>query len=278
MKRTVFFISDGTGITAETLGHSLLTQFDQVQFDNVTIPYIDTPAKAKSAVAQINSTAKKDGTRPIIFSTLVNPSIRSLISTSKGLLLDFFKTFMDSLETELKIAPTPHIGRMHGLVDYKAYMMRIEAVNYALNHDDGLRPQNYDKADLILVGVSRCGKTPTCLYLALQFGLYAANYPFTEDDINNSHIPASLLPYRSKLFGLSIDPMRLHLIRQERRANSRYASLTQCKLEVKKVEHFFHDNNIPFLSTTTRSIEEIATSLIATLGIKRRLGDSDHHH
>lgn len=277
MKRSVFFISDGTGITAETLGHSLLTQFDKVQFEPITIPYIDTLEKAKSTVAQINSCAKKEGVRPIIFSTLVNPKTRSLVEKSDGLFLDFFKTFLVSLEKELNIAPTPHIGRMHGLVDYKSYMMRIEAVNYALNHDDGLRPQNYDKSDLILVGVSRCGKTPTCLYLALQFGLFAANYPFTEDDINNANLPTGLLPYKSKLFGLSINPKRLHLIRQERRPNSRYSSLEQCQLEVRKAEDFFKSNNIPFLSTTTRSIEEIATSLIATLGIKRRLGDVEHH-
>lgn len=277
MKRTVFFISDGTGITAETLGHSLLTQFDQLQFDHVTIPYIDNVNKAKAAVEKINSVAKEEGQKPIIFSSLVNPKIRTIISTSQGFLLDFFKTFMDSLESELKIQATPHIGRMHGLVDYKAYMMRIEAVNYALNHDDGLRSQNYDQADLILVGVSRCGKTPTCLYLALHFGLFPANYPFTEDDMINNDIPESLRPYRSKLFGLSIDPMRLHLIRQERRANSRYASLDQCKLEVRKTEQFFKDNQIPYLSTTTRSIEEIATSLLTTLGLKRRLGDGDHH-
>lgn len=273
MKRTVFFISDGTGLTAETLGHSLLTQFDNLHFDNVTIPYIDTVKKAKAAVKKINSAAELDEERPIVFSTLVNPSIRSVIATSNGLLLDFFKTFIDSLELELKMPPTPHIGRMHGLVDYKAYMMRIEAVNYSLSHDDGLRPQNYDQADLILVGVSRCGKTPTSLYLALQFGLFAANYPFTEDDMGDLKLPDSLKSYHAKLFGLSIDPMRLHLIRQERRANSRYASLAQCKLEVQKVEQFYHREKIPFLSTTTRSIEEIASSILATLGLKRRLGE-----
>lgn len=273
MKRSIFFISDGTGITAETLGHSLLTQFDQVQFDHVTIPYIDTAQKAEDAVNKINLVADKEKQRPIIFSTLVNPSIRSIIATSKGLLLDFFKTFLDSLETELKTPTTQHVGRMHGLVDYKSYMARIEAVNYALNHDDGLGSQNYDQADLILIGVSRCGKTPTCLYLALQFGLLAANYPFTEDDLINSKLPPNLQPFHSKLFGLSIDPARLSLIRQERRPNSRYASLAQCKKEVVQVEGYFEREKIPFLSSTTRSIEEIASSIIATMNLKRRFGE-----
>lgn len=277
MKRTVFFISDGTGITAEALGHSLLTQFEQVQFANVTIPYVDSVSKAEAVVKQINSAAAKDGTKPIIFSTLVNAKIRTVLAKSQGLVLDLFKTFIDSLEAELQTTPTPYVGRMHGLVDYKAYMMRIEAVNYALSHDDGLRLQNYDQADLILVGVSRCGKTPTCLYLALQFGLYAANYPFTEDDMDNMNIPESLKPYQSKLFGLSIEPKRLHLIRQERRANSQYASLAQCQREVRKVEQFYETIKIPYLSTTTRSIEEIASSILTTMGLKRRFSEGEHH-
>lgn len=273
MKRTVFFISDGTGITAETLGHTLLTQFDKVEFEHTIIPYVNTVKKAHAAVKKINLIAENDGTRPIVFSTLVNPKIRSVIATSNGLLLDFFKTFMDSLEQELKIQPTPHVGHMHGLVDYKAYMMRIEAVDYSLNHDDGLRSQNYDQADLILIGVSRCGKTPTSLYLALQHGLFVANYPFTEDDLNHLKLPDCLKPYHAKLFGLIIDPMRLHLIRQERRPNSRYASLAQCKFEVREVENFYQHEKIPYLSSTTRSIEEMASSILATLGLKRRLGE-----
>lgn len=278
MKRTVFFISDGTGITAETLGHSLLTQFDRVQFENITIPYVDTVKKAETIVKKINSIAVKEKQKPIIFSTLVNPKIKALFADSKGLLMDFFTTFIDSLQQELKIPATPHIGRMHGLVDYKAYMMRIEAVNYALSHDDGLRAQNYEQADIILVGVSRCGKTPTCLYLALQFGLYAANYPFTEDDMNDLDLPQSLQMHRAKLFGLSIDPKRLSLIREERRANSKYASLEQCQREVCKVEQFFEKRKIPFLSTTTRSIEEIASSILTIMSLKRRLNDGEQHY
>lgn len=273
MKRTVFFLSDGTGITAETLGYSLLTQFEQIEFDKITLPYIDTIEKAQSAVDEINTAAKLDGQKPIIFSTLVDPAIKSLIESSGGLLLDFFTSFIGSLEKELKTPSTHHVGRMHGLVDYKAYMMRIEAVNYALSHDDGMRAQNYDLADLILVGVSRCGKTPTSLYLALQFGLYAANYPFTDDDMSDLKLPNVLEVHRPKLFGLSIDPMRLQLIRQERRPNSQYASLAQCELEVHKVEQFFQREKIPYLSSTTRSIEEIASSVLSTMGLKRRLSE-----
>lgn len=272
MKRTVFFISDGTGITAETLGQSLLTQFDEIQFDKITIPYIDTADKAQTALTTINDTADKDSNKPLIFSTLVNPEIRALLATSKGLLLDFFDTFLNPLEKELQTHSSHHVGRMHGMVDYNAYMTRINAVNYTLSHDDGVSTQNYDKADIILIGVSRCGKTPTCLYLALQFGIYAANYPFTEDDMAQLKLPPFLQQHRAKLFGLTIQPDRLHLIRQERRPGSRYAALEQCQTEILKVEQLFKRERIAYLSSTARSIEEIASSIVATMGIKRRLG------
>lgn len=272
MKRTVFFVSDGTGITAETLGHSLLTQFEQIQFEKITVPYVDTPQKAQAVIDRIDQTATQDGTRPLIFATLINPEIRALIATSKGLLFDFFNAFLDPLETELNSRSSHSIGRMHGVVDYNAYMTRINAVNYTLSHDDGLSTQNYGKADLILVAISRCGKTPTCLYLAMQFGIYAANYPFTEEDLENLNLPPILQQHRSKLFGLTIDPSRLHAVRQQRRPHSVYASLEQCQFEVKKVEKLFQRENIPYLSSTARSIEEIASSILVTMGIKRRLG------
>lgn len=271
MKRTAFFISDGTGITAEALGHSLLTQFEHLSCEKITIPYVDTVSKAENVVARINEIARVDGNRPLIFATLVNSEIRSIIAKSDGFLIDFFKTFLDQLEAELSSQSSHNIGRMHGLVNYDAYMTRINAVNYSLSHDDGLSPKNYDQADLILVGVSRCGKTPTCLYLALQFGIYAANYPLTEEDLAKTNLPVSLVEHRQRLFGLTIEPDRLHSIREERRPNSRYASLAQCKLEVQKAEYLLQQEKIPFLSTTTRSIEEIATSVLATTGVKRRV-------
>lgn len=272
MKRTVFFISDGTGITAETLGQSLLTQFEHVQFDKVTLPYVDTLDKASAIVTRINAVAEQDQSKPLIFATLTNPEVYALIATSVGIVLDFFKTFIDPLEVELGVRSSHSIGRMHGLVDYKAYMTRINAVNYTLSHDDGVSSQNYGEADLILVGVSRCGKTPTCLYLALQFGIYAANYPFTEEDMQDFKLPAALRQHQAKLFGLTIEPERLHLIRSERRPNSPYAALAQCQLEVREVEKLFQNEKIPFLSSTARSIEEIASSVMATMGVKRRLG------
>jgi regulator of PEP synthase PpsR (kinase-PPPase family) len=270
MKRTVFYLSDRTGITAEMLGHSLLTQFEGIDFQQITLPYIDTMDKAEEAVHRINLTAQQDGVRPLLFSTLVNMEVREIISESKGMMLDFFDTFINPLEKELRVHATTVMGRSHGIGAYENYKARIDAVNFALRSDDGSDIRDYPSADIILVGVSRTGKTPTCLYLALQYGLYAANYPITEDDMNSAFLPVVLEPYRKKLFGLSIDPMRLQQIRQERRSNSRYASLPQCEFEVKKVNEIFRREHIPFIDTSSASIEEIATFILHKTGLARR--------
>ncbi|MGD8594037.1 MAG: pyruvate, water dikinase regulatory protein [Gammaproteobacteria bacterium] len=270
MKRTVFYLSDRTGITAEMLGHSLLTQFEGIDFQQITLPYIDSVDKAEEAVHRINKAAAVDGFRPLLFSTLVDMEVREIISESKGMMLDFFDTFIDPLEKELHIHSSTIIGRSHGIGAYDSYKARIDAVNFALSNDDGVSVRNYPSADIILLGVSRSGKTPTCLYLALQYGLLAANFPLTEDDLSTSYLPVALDPYRNKLFGLTIDPVRLQQIRQERRSDSRYASAQQCQFEVKKVEQIYRRENIPFIDTSSASIEEIATTILHKTGLQRR--------
>jgi [pyruvate, water dikinase]-phosphate phosphotransferase / [pyruvate, water dikinase] kinase len=271
MKWTVFFISDGTGITAETLGHSLLSQFEQVEFEQITLPYVDTEAKAHETIAQINAVAQQSGQKPLVFATLVNPTIRHVIQTCDGVLMDFFNTFIGQLEEAMQLKSSHHVGRTHGMLNYEKYKSRIDAVNYALATDDGMNIKNFDKADIILIGVSRCGKTPTCLYLALQFGIYPANYPFTEDDMDKMLLPNFLAIHREKLIGLTIDPKRLQSIRWERRPDSTYASHSQCQKEISKMEILFKQEKIPFLDATMHSIEELATSILATTGLKRRL-------
>ncbi|GAB2804394.1 pyruvate, water dikinase regulatory protein [Halomonas shantousis] len=275
MTRTAFFISDGTGITAETLGRSLLAQFENIDLQLITKPYIDTPDKARSLVAIIESTAVRDGARPIIIDTILDQSIRDIISQSPGFKVDIFSTFLAPLEEELGAHSSYTVGRTHAIGHDDVYMHRIESVNFALDNDDGARTHQYDKADIILVGVSRCGKTPTSLYLALQFGVRAANYPLTEDDQDENgtlKMPASLAPYRHKLFGLTIDPRRLAAIRTERRPNSRYCSLDQCMLEVQQAEALYRRAHIPYIDTTRFSIEEISTRMIAETGLQRRFG------
>ncbi|TNC88640.1 pyruvate, water dikinase regulatory protein [Thalassolituus sp.] len=269
MKRYAYFISDGTGITAETLGNALLAQFDKIQFTRVTLPYIDSPEKANAAVAKINEAAKESGAPAILFDTIIDKSIRSIIDTADAFKVDIFETFLSPLEQELSVESSYSVGKSHSSANSASYLHRIDAINFALDNDDGARTRHYEDADVILVGVSRSGKTPTCLYLAMQFGIKAANYPLTEEDMMELSLPESLRKHRHKLFGLTIDPERLSAIRTERKANSRYASLKQCYHEVDEVEMLYERENIPFISTTDKSIEEISTRILQTTGLKR---------
>ncbi|WP_158774427.1 posphoenolpyruvate synthetase regulatory kinase/phosphorylase PpsR [Cobetia sp. L2A1] len=273
MTRTAFFISDGTGITAETLGRSLLAQFENTDIRMITKPYIDSTEKATALVKAIESAHANDGERPIIIDTIVDDEVRNIISGSSGFKVDIFSTFLKPLEEELDTRSSYSVGKTHSIGQDDVYMNRIDSVHFALDNDDGARTHQYDKADVILVGVSRCGKTPTSLYLALQFGIRAANYPLTEDDLDDSgtlKMPAALAQYRHKLFGLTIDPRRLAAIRTERRPNSRYCSIDQCLQEVEQTEALFRRSKVPYIDTTRFSIEEISTRMIAETGLARR--------
>lgn len=271
MKRTAFFISDGTGITAEALGLSLLSQFGDIEFDRITLPYIDDEEKAKKVVQQIAAATSQDGAKPIIFDTVVNQNIREIIAQSDGFMVDIFSAFLSPLEKELGISSSYSVGKLHGINHNNHYSIRIDAMNYALENDDGAVTRNYDEADVILVGVSRCGKTPTCIYLAMQFGIKAANYPITDEDLEEMRLPKALRPHKQKIFGLTIDPARLKAIRQERRPDSRYSSDRQCQEEIRDVEGMFRREGIPFLDTTHHSVEEISTKMIAEQGIQRHI-------
>ena len=271
MKRTAFYVSGGTGITAEALGHSLLSQFGDISFEQVTLPYIQTEDDVREALARINRTARDDEQLPLVFSTLVNDDHRNILADCDALILDMFAVFLDPLEQELGVRSNHKAGQSHAIRDEEAYRIRIDAIHFALDNDDGARTRHYEKADIILIGVSRSGKTPTSLYLALQFGLYAANYPLTEEDFDDLKLPKELEPHRNKLFGLMIDTERLVAIRSERRANSRYASARQCEMELRALESLYNRYNIPWLDVTDLSIEEISTRILAKTGLQRRL-------
>lgn len=269
--RQVFIISDGTGITAQHLGHSLMSQFENIDFITTTMPYVDTLEKALSAVEKINQCHRRTEKQPLVFATLVNPKIREVIYKSDGHIYDLFNAFLAPMENVLNTKCSYTIGRSHGLTNEESYQQRIDAVHYALDHDDGIKLKGYSNADLIIVGVSRCGKTPTAIYLAMQFGIRVANYPLTEDDDSFKELPNCLKPFKNKLFGITISCERLHDIRQQRRPNSPYAALTQCKTEVEDVENMFNDNHIPYINSTYHSIEEISTRMLASLGIERKV-------
>jgi len=258
-QRTAFFVSDGTGITAETFARALLAQFE-IQPRMVRLPFVDNLDKAHQAVRQINHAAEVDGKRPLVFTTLVNEDTMDVLRRDcAGLLIDMFGTFIAPLERELGMKSNHRVGRFSDVIRSREYHDRIQAIYFALEHDDGQTDRSLELADVILVGVSRTGKTPTSLYLALQFGLKAANYPLIPEDLERRQLPPALLPHRKKLFGLTIDPQRLSEIRHERRPNSRYASLDNCRYEVREAEALMRRAGIRVLSTTHKSIEEIAT-------------------
>ena len=270
-QRTVFFISDQTGVTAETLGHSLLTQFAGLEFRQVTVPFVDSEARAEELARKIDAAAEKDQSRPIVFSSLVHVHLREIIRRSQGLYLDIFDAFVHTLEGELQATASREAGRAHGVSNTETYMKRIEATNFALANDDGGMTRDYEQADVILIGVSRSGKTPTCLYLALQYGIYAANFPLTDDEFESGTLPDKLMSYRRKLFGLTITPKRLQQIRRERRAAGRYASAQQVNFELRAAERLFQRYRIPYVDTTEFSVEEIASRILETTGVERRV-------
>ena len=270
-ERAVFLLSDQTGVTAETLGHSLITQFAGQEFRQTTLPFIDTEDKAREAVQTINEAGKGGALKPVVFSTLVQPELRAIVKESDGLHLDIFDAFLKPLADEFDEKPTYASGGAHGMSDIDAYMKRIEATNFALANDDGGVSRNYDVADVILIGVSRSGKTPTCLYLALQYGVYAANFPLTDDELETGELPSFLVQQRHKLFGLTITPDRLRQIRKERRPLGRYSSAQQVRFELREAAKIFRRYKIPHVDTTAFSIEEISSRILDTTGVERRV-------
>jgi len=268
IKRTVFFISDGTGLTAEALGHGLLTQFENVEFKQIRIPFLDRVEQAEATVARINAQGEADGLRPIMFTTLVNPALAAIVHQADAFCLSYFDTYLAPLEAELGVQSSHTVGRTHGAADSSDYKKRIEAINYTLAHDDGITDRGLEEADVILVAVSRCGKTPTSLYMAMQFGLKVANFPLIPEDFERGRLPGTLEKHRPKLFGLTIQPERLHSVREERRAGSQYAALANCRYEIAEAEKMMRREGIRWLDSSTKSIEEISATILQELKLR----------
>lgn len=263
--RTAFFISDGTGITAEAFGNAILAQFD-LSIRRIRLPFVDTIDKAHQAVRQINHTLELENKKPIVFTTLVNADVQEVFAkTCKGMVMDMFGTFVSPLEVELGAKSLHRVGRFTDISKSKAYSDRMEAINYTLLHDDGQTNHDLKGADVILIGVSRSGKTPTSLYLAMQHGLKVANYPLIPEDFDRKRLPPALDDFKKKLFGLTIAPERLSEIRNERRPGSKYASLENCRYEVAEAEAMMRRAGVKWLSSTTKSIEEISTTILSDL-------------
>ena len=254
------------------LGNSLLTQFEDIQFQRVTIPFVDSPDKVQEAIKQVNTHAESAPARPIVVSSIVDEAMSETVRReANALTLDLFQIFIQPLEAELGAKSSHTAGRSHGIANSHEYFTRMEGINFAQAHDDGAATRELSKAQVILVGVSRCGKTPTTLYLALQFGIRAANFPLTPDDFADRKLPSSVLPYLDRLFGLTIQPERLREIREERRPGSKYASLDNCRFEVREAEHLMQREGIAMLDTTTKSIEEISTTILHKARLTRHV-------
>jgi regulator of PEP synthase PpsR (kinase-PPPase family) len=276
MKRKVFFLSDSTGMTAENLGKSLLAQFSQIQFESVTKPFVDTPEKAARIAREINQEAQTVSERPIVIDTIVKAEVSEIIKQANCYYIDVFSTFLSPLEDELGIKSShtvghPAIFREDSREADEAYSARIDAVHFALANDDGMHLHRYADADIILIGVSRTGKTPSSVYLGMQFGIKAANYPLIPDDLETNKLPTALVDHRKKLFGLTIRPGRLAEIRNQRKPNSTYASLRNCVDEVRQAETLYRQYRVPYIDTTQLSIEEFSARILERAGIERRV-------
>ena len=270
--RTVCFVSDRTGITSETLGQALLAQFEGVETRTVTMPFVSTLEEARGVVERINAIARTEQARPIIFSTLVDDDVRALVKEADGFFLDFFDAFLAPLESELEVRSAHITGRVTpGAAADPAHSARIDATNFALANDDGSGARDYRGADLILIGVSRTSKTPTSLYLALQYGIFTANYPLADEDLETGKLPKVLQPYVGKLYGLTIGVERLQRIREERRPGSRYASPRQVRYEVRTALSLFERQGIPHLDVSECNVEEIASRILDRMKLERRV-------
>jgi regulator of PEP synthase PpsR (kinase-PPPase family) len=263
--RPAYFVSDHTGITAEIIGKSLLSQFPGEAFATTSLPFVDTPEKVTECVERIRLAWKESTLRPLVFSTMTDAGARAMLEGSGALIMDVYGHFLGLLMGELGRPAVPMRGQSHSMTDSSAYHDRIDAVNFALAADDGLSTDKYERAELILIGVSRSGKTPTSLYMAMQYGLKVANYPLTPDDFERPALPAWLLSNLAKLRGLTLAPQRLAQIRAERRPNSVYAALETCRSEIATAEAMMRSAGIPILDSTARSIEEIAALLRQSL-------------
>jgi len=259
--RPVFLVSESTGITAEELAQSLLAQFGTLRFDVQYVPFVNSPEKADETVEAIRQAHLASGVRPLVFATLVDEALSARVRAAPCLYLEVFDKFLPELSAELGMVPERRIGLSHGLRDPQSYDRRFDTINFALSSDDGERLDRFQDADVVLVGVSRCGKTPACLYLAMHYGMRAANYPLTDDDFARGAVPRPLEQARDRIIALTIDPARLHHVRQARRPNSEYASIERCRRELRDAEAIFRRLDVPVLDATSHSIEELASRI-----------------
>lgn len=265
--RAVFFVSDSTGITAETLGNALLANFPGIRFQRVTVPFVDTIEAARIVARDIEASGAA-GAQPLLFTTVKSPAVGAVLATAPATRIDLLHGNLTTLETALGVTASEQLGQYHGVADTERYFARMRAVEYAIEHDDGQSRRALDIADVVIVAPSRCGKTPTTMYLALHYGLLVANYPLTDDDFPTDGLPRAIAAHRTRCFGLTTTPLRLSQVRHERRPNSTYASLAQCTSEIRRAEDLYRRTGIPFLNSSTKSVEEMSAVIMQTMHLR----------
>lgn len=269
--RDVFYVSDGTAITCETLGHVVLGQFPFIPNEK-TFPFVESQDKVADVVKEIETSYQRNGVKPLVFFSIVVPDVREMLLEAPAYSYDVLESIVQKVQDDIQMAPKPKLQRSRSVgKDSDTYFDRIAAIEYTLAHDDGITLKGLEQADIILLGVSRSGKTPTSLYMAMQFGLRVVNYPFIAEDVKMMRLLPDFEIHRHKLFGLTIDPERLTEIRENRLSGSDYASTEQCKLELDTVEALFRREAIPYINTSSLSVEEITTRILEKAGMKRRL-------
>ncbi len=269
--RDVFYVSDGTAITCETLGHVVLGQFP-FRANEKTFPFVESEDKLTDLLKEIETSYQINSIKPLVFFSMVIPELRQKLVESNAYCYDVLESMVQKVQDDIQMQPKPKLQRSRSVgKDSDTYFDRIAAIEYTLAHDDGITLKGLDDADIILLGVSRSGKTPTSLYMAMQFGLRVVNYPFIDDDLARMRLLPEFEVHRHKLFGLTIDPERLKEIRENRLAGSDYASDEQCLHELRTVESLFRREAIPYINTSSLSVEEISTRVLERSGLRRRL-------
>lgn len=257
----VFFLAGGTGISAETLGNLMLAQFPSLRFARRKIPFITTVEQARAVVAELDA-AMTDSVTALAFSTVSDEEIRQELQKTECAFIDLFGSHLDTVERVLHVNATHGVAALHGVGDTRRYDLRMKAIEFAMEHDDGASLRNLDQADLILVAPSRCGKTPTSMYLALQHGLKVANYPLVPEDFDSDGLPRPIKDLGAKCFGLLSTAARLSQVRGERRPGSTYASLAQCSFELRRAEALYRTHRIPSINSASMSVEEMAAVIM----------------
>ncbi|MBN2293271.1 MAG: kinase/pyrophosphorylase [Pirellulales bacterium] len=264
---TVYVISGGTGETAERVARSALAQFEDAPIKLVRRGEIRTAEQVRDIVQQAAQSES------IILHTFVSDELRHVMLTEARLhdvdALDVLGSVLDRFSLRLNLAPLERPGRSSQLADARS--REIEAVDFAFRHDDGQRVKELDKAEVVLVGVSRAMKTPTTLYLAYR-GWFAANVPL----IPQVSPPSALLACPSeRVFCLVMNPGRLRELRQTRATQTAipmepYASPKHISQELQYCERLCLENSWRTIDVTGKSVEEVAREIIALLPKHRK--------